>query len=80
MKIQNVTLAYAHKNILKEVNIEIKPGEFVFLIGGSGSGKTSFVKMLVGDLKPKHGNFFIEDKKDVYEYSQKELLSYRRSI
>jgi len=53
MKIENITLAYGNKNILKDANITINPGEFVFLIGGSGSGKTSFIKMLIGDLKPK---------------------------
>lgn len=54
MKIENITLAYGNKNILKDANITINPGEFVFLIGGSGSGKTSFIKMLIGDLKPKY--------------------------
>lgn len=53
MKIENITLAYGNKNILKDANITINHGEFVFLIGGSGSGKTSFIKMLIGDLKPK---------------------------
>ena len=53
MKIENITLAYGNKNILKDANITVHPGEFVFLIGSSGSGKTSFIKMLIGDLKPK---------------------------
>ena len=80
MKIANVTLGYTNKNILKDINITIEPGEFVFLIGGSGSGKTSFVKMLVGDLRPKKGDFYVSDDKNIYTLSQKELLSYRRSI
>lgn len=80
MKIENVTLGYNNKNVLKDINISIEPGEFVFLIGGSGSGKTSFVKMLVGDLRPKKGSFFVEADKDIYAVSEKDLLSYRRSI
>jgi cell division transport system ATP-binding protein len=80
MKIQNITLAYGNKNILRDANITITPGEFVFLIGGSGSGKTSFIKMLIGDLSPKNGKFFIHEEKDVYSYTDKELLNYRRSI
>ncbi|MDD5377455.1 MAG: ATP-binding cassette domain-containing protein [Candidatus Gracilibacteria bacterium] len=80
MKIENITLAYGNKNILKDANITIDPGEFVFLIGGSGSGKTSFIKMLIGDLKPKSGKFFVNGNKDVYSYTEKELLAYRRSI
>jgi len=80
MKIENITLAYGNKNILKDANITINPGEFVFLIGGSGSGKTSFIKMLIGDLKPKSGKFFVTEGKDIYSYTEKELLAYRRSI
>lgn len=80
MKIENITLAYGNKNILKDANITIEPGEFVFLIGGSGSGKTSFIKMLIGDLRPKSGKFFISPDKDVYSYKEKELLAYRRNI
>lgn len=79
MHIENVTLGYGHKNILKDVNIKIEPGEFVFLIGWSGSGKTSFIKMLIGDLKPKTGTFSLHGK-DVYKFSEKELLAYRRNI
>jgi ABC-type sugar transport system ATPase subunit len=47
MKIENLTIAYDNKNILKNINIEIKEREFVFLIGNSGSGKTSFIKSLI---------------------------------
>ena len=37
MKIDNLTLAFNNKIILKEINLEIKPQEFVFFIGYSGS-------------------------------------------
>lgn len=80
MLIQNITLNYGPKNVLKELNVEIKPGEFVFLIGNSGSGKTSFIKMLIGDLRPKNGKIFLKPEKDIYSYTDKELLEYRRSI
>ncbi len=80
MKIENMTLAYGNKNILKEANILVHPGEFIFLIGGSGSGKTSFIKMLIGDLRPKSGKFFSDTGSDVYAYTEKELLAYRRNI
>lgn len=80
MKVEHITLAYGNKNILKDTNIQIAPGEFVFLIWSSGSGKTSFIKMLIGDLKPKSWKFSIKEDKDVYAYTEKELLAYRRNI
>jgi cell division transport system ATP-binding protein len=52
MKVDNVSLDFKNKVILKDVNIDINPGEFVFLIGYSGSGKTSLIRSLIGDFKP----------------------------
>ncbi|MDD2487437.1 MAG: ATP-binding cassette domain-containing protein [Candidatus Gracilibacteria bacterium] len=80
MKIENLTIAYTNKNILKNINIEIKPGDFVFLIGNSGSGKTSLIKALIGDLKPKGGKIFDSLGRDIYDFSLKELTKYRRTI
>ncbi|MCK9272037.1 ATP-binding cassette domain-containing protein [Candidatus Gracilibacteria bacterium] len=80
MKIENLTIAYDNKNILKNINIEIKEREFVFLIGNSGSGKTSFIKSLIGDLKPKSGKIMTSDGFNIYDFSSKELTKYRRSI
>jgi ABC-type sugar transport system ATPase subunit len=37
MKISNLTLAFGNKIVLKDINLEIKTGEFVFFIGHSGS-------------------------------------------
>ncbi len=59
MRIDNVTLAFGNKIVLKEVDIDIKPGEFVFFIGESGSGKTSLIRALIGDLKPLYGDIVL---------------------
>ena len=80
MKIENLTIAYDNKNILKNINIEIKEHDFVFLIGNSGSGKTSFIKSLIWDLKPKSGKIITSDWYDIYNFSSKELTKYRRTI
>ena len=47
--------------ILSEVNIEVSKGEFVYLIGKTGSGKSSFMKTLYGDLPLKKGEGSIVD-------------------
>ena len=47
--------------ILSEVNIEIEKGEFVYLIGKTGTGKSSFMKTLYGDLPLTEGEGQIVD-------------------
>jgi len=80
MKVENLTIAYTNKNILKNINIEIKNWEFVFLIGNSGSGKTSLIKCFIWDLQPKTGKVYDSSGNNIYSYSQKELTKFRRSI
>lgn len=53
---------YQHKRcILKNVNFEIEEGEFVYLIGKTGSGKSSLLKTLYADLPAKEGEINITD-------------------
>ena len=53
---------YQHKRcILKNVNFEIEEGEFVYLIGKTGSGKSSLLKTLYADLPAKEGEINIAD-------------------
>lgn len=81
MRIDNVTLAFGNKIVLKEVDIDIKPGEFVFFIGESGSGKTSLIRALIGDLKPLYGDIVLDNGSLLYRnFNDDVLLSYRRSI
>ena len=51
----NVSIIQNNKTILENVNIEVGKGEFVFLIGRTGSGKSSLIKVLYGDLTLKKG-------------------------
>ena len=79
-KIENVNYKYPleNKQVLKNINIEIKKGEFWAIIGKNGSGKTTFCNMLrrfvpdfyKGELT---GKIMLEDK-ELKDYSQKELV------
>ncbi len=59
----NVYKRYTKKGqyVLKNLNLEIKEGEFVSIIGHSGAGKSTFLKMLIGEEKPDSGEIWIED-------------------
>lgn len=80
MQFSNVNLAYGERTILRQLNLTIEKGEFVFLIGSSWSGKTSFIRWLIGAFKPKEGFIYNAELKDVYSLSSQDLLTYRRSI
>jgi cell division transport system ATP-binding protein len=53
--IKNGRIEQQHVTVLKDLNLEIGPKEFVYLIGKTGSGKSSFLKMLYGELPLKDG-------------------------
>jgi cell division transport system ATP-binding protein len=53
--IKGLTIYQGNKAILQEVNFNIERGEFVFLIGKTGSGKSSLLKTLYGELACRHG-------------------------
>lgn len=55
LELSNASIFQRETLILSDVNIEIKKGEFVYLIGKTGTGKSSFMKTLYGDLPLKNG-------------------------
>lgn len=55
IKLKNVTLGYDNNIILKNININIKEGSYVAVLGENGSGKSTLIKGILGLLKPKKG-------------------------
>ncbi len=71
---------YQRENlILSEVNVEVKKGEFVYLIGKTGSGKSSFMKTLYGDIPLIEGEGTIVGY-DLRELKSKEIPFLRRKL
>lgn len=53
--LEDMTIMNNGNLILEEINLEVKKGEFIFLIGKTGTGKSSLIKVLYGDLVPSKG-------------------------
>jgi phospholipid/cholesterol/gamma-HCH transport system ATP-binding protein len=62
IQIENIHKAFDGNQVLKGVVLEIKKGEIVALIGGSGCGKSVLIKTVAGLLKPDEGRVLIEGK------------------
>ncbi len=56
LSLKNVTIYQEKKVILSQVNLEVKEGEFLYIIGKTGTGKSSFMKTLYGDLPLTEGS------------------------
>ncbi|MAE84570.1 MAG: phosphonate ABC transporter ATP-binding protein [Flammeovirgaceae bacterium] len=56
LKITNATIFQDHATVLSELDVEIEKGEFVYLVGRTGSGKSSLLKTLYGDLPLRLGD------------------------
>ena len=81
MKISNLTLAFWNKIVLKEVNLEINPWEFVFFIGHSGSGKTTLIRSLIWDKEPLSWDIVLDSNLALYKNINEDILQeYRRNI
>jgi cell division transport system ATP-binding protein len=65
--------------VLKNINVSIQSQEFVYLIGKTGSGKSSLLKALYGELRLSSGSGFVADF-DLNKIRKREIPSLRRSI
>lgn len=55
IELNDVAFGYGKTPVLKDINLHIHPGQFAALVGPSGAGKTSLLKLILGTLQPSHG-------------------------
>jgi len=75
-----VTKVYSdNSQALEDINLSIEPKEFVSIVGHSGAGKTTILKMILAEEKPTSGAVFFEST-DIHSLSRNKLTKFRRQI
>src|SRR5210317_2024901 len=79
LKLKDVSIYQGNSLVLSNVNVEINKGDFVYLIGKTGSGKSSFMKTLYGDLPLTEGEGHIVDF-DLKHLKENDIPFLRRKL
>lgn len=79
VKFDQVTKKFGSITALSEVSFEIDQGEFVFVTGPSGAGKTTLIRLLLREIKPDSGQVLIEGK-DLSLLRSREIPYFRRKV
>ncbi len=80
IKINGLSKSYSGGTLaLNNLSLDIDDGEFVFVVGASGSGKSTFIKLLQKELDPTEGEIIVDDQ-NLSTLRSKGIAKYRRTI
>jgi cell division transport system ATP-binding protein len=80
IRFEHVTKYFTDEELsIEDINLSIYAGEFVSIVGHSGAGKTTLIRLLMGEVKPTSGNIWFDDF-DVDKLKSSQLPTYRRRI
>src|SRR5258708_3212820 len=79
IELKGLTKKYGQRSALQDVTLEIYEGEFVCLVGQSGVGKTTLIKLLTKQEAPTNGQIYVAGR-NLAELRANELPFYRRKI
>ncbi|PPJ24966.1 hypothetical protein C5E45_24625, partial [Nocardia nova] len=77
VSVENLTKSFGKQSIWRDVTLTLPTGEVSALLGPSGTGKSVFLKSLIGLLRPERGSIYI-DGTDITTCSNKELYEIRK--
>ena len=79
LELKNVQLKQQDNIILKDISLKINEGEFIYFVGKTGSGKSSLLKSMYGDINIEKGDIFYKEK-SLKKMSRKNILELRRNM
>jgi phospholipid/cholesterol/gamma-HCH transport system ATP-binding protein len=79
MEFQDVYLSFDEKVILKGLSFKVLRGETKIILGGSGGGKSTIIKLVLGLLKPDSGRILV-DGEDITDYNEVQMMGVRKKI
>ncbi len=79
IEFRNVTMIFDDRKILNNLSFKVMKGETKIILGGSGSGKSTTIKLVLGLLKPDSGQILV-DGEDITDYGEAEMMKVRKKI
>ncbi|HCX28172.1 MAG TPA: organic solvent resistance ABC transporter ATP-binding protein [Blastocatellia bacterium] len=79
IEFRDVLLAFDDRVILNKLSFKVMKGETKIILGGSGGGKSTIIKLVLGLLKPDAGRIFV-DGEDITEYDEVRMMTVRKKI
>ena len=79
IEFRDVTMIYDGRKILNELSFKVMKGETKIILGGSGCGKSTTIKLVLGLLKPDSGQILV-DGEDITNYSETQMMRVRKKI
>ena len=76
IELRNIKKSYGDKAVLENFNLAVEKGEFLTVVGSSGCGKTTLLKMINGLIKPTEGDILIDGE----DIRGKDMIQLRRNI
>lgn len=79
IEFRDVVLAFDERVILNKLSFKVMKGETKIILGGSGGGKSTIIKLVLGLLKPDEGRVLV-DGEDITEYNEVQMMNVRKKI
>lgn len=79
IEFRNVHLSFDDRKILNNLSFRVMRGETKIILGGSGGGKSTIIKLVLGLLKPDEGRVLV-DGEDITEYKEVQMMEVRKKI